>query len=79
MLKAKTEQQQEHIKTLVKDGLLCVTENGVKVDGVVTFDEMLRIVDFLRTSVPNKELFEKCWVAYRRKGIKKKATEYWEN
>lgn len=26
----------------------------------------------------NKELFEKCWIAYRRKGSKKKALEYWK-
>lgn len=25
----------------------------------------------------NKELFEKCWIAYHRKGSKKKAFEYW--
>lgn len=25
----------------------------------------------------NKELFEQCWIAYRRKGSKKKAFEYW--
>lgn len=26
----------------------------------------------------NKELFEKCWLAYRRKGSKKKSLEYWK-
>lgn len=26
----------------------------------------------------NKELFEQCWIAYRRKGSKKKAFEYWK-
>lgn len=28
-------------------------------------------------SQSDKELFEKCWLAYRRKGSKKKAFEYW--
>ena len=26
----------------------------------------------------NKELFEQCWIAYRRKGSKKKSFEYWK-
>ena len=29
------------------------------------------------TKVLKKDLFEECWVAYRRKGIKKRAKEYW--
>lgn len=46
-------------------------------DDVITFDQMAEIVDYLRNQEPMKDLFEKCWVAYRRKGSKKKSLEYW--
>lgn len=52
--------------------------DGLYVDDWISFDQMAEIVDHLRKSVDkNKELFEQCWVAYRRKGIKKKALDYW--
>ena len=78
-LQAKTEEQQVHIRGLLDElDLFAVSEDGIGYDGVITFDEMAQIVDYLRTSVPNKELFETCWVAYRRKGSKKKSLEYWK-
>lgn len=46
-------------------------------DMAITFDQMAEIVDYLRNQDPMKDLFEKCWVAYRRKGSKKKSLEYW--
>lgn len=53
-------------------------ENGLYLDDFITYDEMAAIVDYLRTSTDKKkDLFEECWVAYRRKGIKKRAKEYW--
>lgn len=40
------------------------------------------VTDALETPVDAKKekdtLFEECWVAYRRKGVKKKALEYWK-
>lgn len=53
-------------------------ENGFYLDDFITYEEMAAIVDYLRTSTDKKkDLFEECWVAYRRKGIKKRAKEYW--
>ena len=53
-------------------------ENGLYLDDFITYEEMAAIVDYLRTSTDKKkDLFEECWVAYRRKGIKKRAKEYW--
>ena len=44
----------------------------------ISFDQMAEIVDYLRNQEPKKELFEECWMAYNRKGSKKKALEYWK-
>ena len=78
-LQAKTEKQGKHIESL--DFVAYVLDDGKGVrlnDDVITFDEMAVIVDYLRTSTDKKkDLFEECWVAYRRKGIKKRAKEYW--
>lgn len=78
-LQAKTEKQGKHIESL--DFVAYVLDDGKGVrlnDDVITFDEMAIIVDYLRTSTDKKkDLFEECWVAYRRKGSKKKAREYW--
>lgn len=52
--------------------------NGVYIDDFISFDTMAEIVDCLRTLTPNKELFEECWLAYNRKGSKKKSLEYWK-
>ena len=58
--------------------VLEINDGTVHVDDFVPYDAMAEIVDHLRTAAPKKELFEQCWVAYRRKGIKKKALEYWK-
>ena len=79
MLSAKTKRQQTHVESLLKDRKpLGVDESGVTIDGRISFDDMERIVDYLRSSEPNSELFEQCWVAYNRKGSKKKSLEQWK-
>lgn len=82
MLQAKTEKQQEHVLAILeRNNHGCVIdqdENGLYLDDFITYEEMAAIVDYLRTSTDKKkDLFEECWVAYRRKGIKKRAKEYW--
>lgn len=56
-------------------------DEGVHIDDWISFDEMAKIVDYLRNCDSPKEkkdaLFEECWLAYRRKGSKRKAKEYW--
>lgn len=82
MLQAKTEKELSHIEKLLDDWNVltygATIEDGVHVDDFVPFEVMAMIVDYLRTSDPQKELFEECWVAYRRKGSKKKAFDYWK-
>lgn len=78
-LQVTTAEQGKHIESL--DGVAYVFDDGKGVrlnDDVITFDEMAAIVDYLRQPTDTrKELFEECWVAYRRKGSKKKSLEYW--
>lgn len=81
-LQAKTEKQQEHVLAILeRNNHGCVIdqdEDGLYLDDFITYEEMAVIVDYLRTSTDKKkDLFEECWVAYRRKGIKKRAKEYW--
>lgn len=78
MLRVESEKQGRYIESLDFVGYVLDDGNGVRFnDDVVTFDEMASIVDYLRTSDNKDDLFETCWVAYRRKGSKKKAKEYW--
>ena len=63
-----------HTNTHVVEG----NEEGVIIDGYISFDTMSEIVGYLSARAPKKELFEECWVAYKRKGSKKKALEYWK-
>lgn len=82
MLKAKTEQQQSRVRDILLRnggrGVIEMTDSYVCIDGAVTFEAMADIVDYLRTpDDKDTELFEECWKAYRRKGIKKKAKDYW--
>lgn len=81
-LQAKEKEQQEHIVEMLQQngrvGVIEHDENGIYFDDYVTFDQMAEIVDYLRNQAPKKELFEECWIAYRRKGSKKKALEYWK-
>ena len=55
-----------------------VSEKDICFTDPVPYDVMTEIVDFLRSDAPRKELFEECWVAYNRKGSKKKSLEYWK-
>lgn len=78
MLRVESEKQGRYIESLDFVGYVLDNGNGVRFnDDVVTFDEMATIVDYLRTSDNKDDLFETCWVAYRRKGSKKKSKEYW--
>lgn len=81
-LQAKTKKQQEHVLAILKKNnhvsVIDQDENGLYLDDSITYEEMAAIVDYLRTSTDKKkDLFEECWVAYRRKGIKQKARQYW--
>lgn len=81
MLQAKTKEQQEHINSLLDRMQIAYSdakEDGVLIDDFIEYDNMAEIVDYLRTQAPMKELFEECWKTYRRKGIKRKALEYWK-
>lgn len=78
MLKVENENQGRHIESLDFVGYVFDDGTGVRLnDDVITFDEMAMIVDYLRTSDNKDDLFETCWLSYRRKGSKKKAREYW--
>lgn len=77
-LQATTEKQIGHIAELYDGAIIESNDSGIYIDGFITFDQMAEIVDYLRTQAPKKELFEECWVAYKRKGSKKKSLEYWK-
>ena len=81
MLQAKTIEQKQHINTLLDKMQIAYSdakEDGVLIDDFISYEDMAKIVDFLRTYSPQKELFEECWIAYKRKGSKKKSLEYWK-
>ena len=78
-LQVNTEKQGRYIESLDSVGYVLDDGKGVRFnDDVVTFDEMAEIVDYLRTSDTMTELFEECWMAYKRKGSKKKSLDYWK-
>ena len=79
MLKTRTEKQKGKIESILSEHqIISFEEHGVSIDGFVSYDQMAEIVDYLRTSVDkHRDLFEECWVAYGRKGIKNKAKDYW--
>lgn len=82
-LQVTTEGQMEHIAKILRIedfdlGGLPISKLQVSEGFFITFDQMAEITDYLRAQVPNKELFEECWVAYKRKGSKKKSLEYWK-
>ncbi len=67
------ESQSDASDKLLPEGIV-----GSKEGIFISYDTMARIVDLLRTREDkNNPLFEDCWAAYRRKGSKKKAKEYW--
>lgn len=50
MLQAKTEEQQEQILAIVKGNILSdEVENGIEIDGYISYEEMTAIVDYLRS------------------------------
>lgn len=80
MLKTTDKKQEEHIESMLSEriGVIDISDSGVYIDDFITYDQMAEIVDYLRTLAPRKELFEECWVMYRRKGSKKKSLEQWK-
>lgn len=83
MLEAKSIEHVKHIVSLLDMDYneMCVGElpiHTMELNSAITFDQMAAIVDYLRTLDKKDALFEECWVAYRRKGSKKKAFEYWK-
>lgn len=78
-IKITAERQKKKVEKIFGDHQIISWEDyGVCVDGFISFDQMAEIADYLRKSVDkNKDLFEQCWVAYRRKGVKNKALGYW--
>ena len=77
----KTEEQKAHIEELFGHTSIWFSDegDGINIDDWVSFDTLAEVVDYLRQpSDTKKELFEECWIAYRRKGSKKKASEYWK-
>lgn len=80
MLQVNTEEQGNHVLSILNgngSGVIKDDEDGMYLDGYITFDQMAEIVDYLRSIDRKDDLFEECWVAYRRKGSKKKAKVYW--
>ena len=77
----RTESDKDRINSIIRGHVnthvVANDENGVIIDGYISFDSMEEIVRILSTTSPNKELFEECWIAYRRKGSKKKSLDYW--
>jgi len=50
MLQAKTKEQQEQILAIVKGNILSdEVENGIEIDGYISYEEMTAIVDYLRS------------------------------
>jgi hypothetical protein len=77
----RTESDKDRINNIIRGHInthvVANDDNGVIIDGYISFDSMEEIVRILSTTSPNKELFEECWIAYRRKGSKKKSLDYW--
>jgi hypothetical protein len=86
MLQAKTEEQQEQILAIVKGNILSdEVENGIEIDGYISYEEMTAIVDYLRSvNKPKKSELDmsivapnmlepvETWLAYK----KEKAQSY---
>ena len=63
MLEAKEERQRKYIDALLNNAKLAfsyATETGVTVDDFISYDVMATIVDYIRTSNKQDDLFEKC-------------------
>lgn len=79
MLQA-NEEQRKHIEKMLGEysDLMYALDDGIRVDSYISYDQIAAIVDYLRTSDKKDELFEECWKAYRRKGVKKPAKAQWQ-
>ena len=80
MLQAKTEEQLKHVVSLLGEhpSVIEQDKSGLYLDDFISFEKMAQIVDYLRSSSDKKkDIFEECWIAYRRKGVKQKARQYW--
>lgn len=80
-LGCKTDEQKARIQELFGHTSIYLSDegDGVNIDDWVSFDTLAAVVDYLREpSEIDKEGFEKCWKAYKMKGLKKKALDYWK-
>ena len=87
MLQSQNARQANHIEKLLDNDFgreIVVFSEGIKIingnnaNRFISFDEMAAIVDYLRTSDKKDDLFEQCWIAYKRKGVKKQSKTQWE-
>lgn len=78
MLHANEEQQRHIEKLLIGTDLMYATEKGIRVDSSISYEQMAMVVDYLRTYDKKDELFEECWITYKRKGSKKQSKYQWE-
>lgn len=81
MLQIKTKEQREKIAEILTPTSFSFSPKNseIQVFDFISFDDMALIVDCLRAPIDSKkDVFEECWVAYRRKGSKKKSFEYWK-
>lgn len=81
MLKFSSDEQKSKIEKILGETSIWFSEDengGINIDDWISFDKMAEIVDYLRQPQDKrKDDFEECWLAYRRKGSKKKSLEYW--
>lgn len=80
MLQAKTKEQQEQILAIAKGNILSDdVENGIEIDGYISYEEMTAIVDYLRSVnkpkkvqldmsivAPNMVESVETWLAYKK-------------
>ena len=80
MLQAKTKEQKEQILVIAKGNILSDdVENGIEIDGYISYEEMAAIVDYLRSvnkpkksqldlSIVAPQMLEpvKTWLAYKK-------------
>ena len=83
MLQAKTKEQQEQILAIVKGNILSdEVENGIEIDGYISYEEMAAIVDYLRSvnkpkksqldlSIVAPQMLEpvETWLAYKKEKL----------
>lgn len=80
-LELKTKDQKDKFEEKFKDLVAYVLDDdhGVRLhDDVIYFDDMAEIIDYLRSLEVKDDAFDDCWVAYNRKGSKKKSRDYWK-